>query len=68
MGGYFGDGKIRFGVNCYGKRPEGTTLKTSIDIEKREKERICKQKNVQKTGGDTIAPFQPNQWSVSGQL
>ncbi len=64
-GGFFANPRLKFGVNCYGVRPEGRLVK--------EKKPICTGKEfcelqpnyeaAHKLDTDQVAPFNKNQWS-----
>jgi Extracellular link domain len=62
-GGYFPNGNLRFGINCYGKKPKGTVLKPKDTCDSDQDANQCAKPKVQKQGGDSIAPFKPTQWS-----
>jgi hypothetical protein len=63
-GGHFSNAEIKFGVNCYGEKPKGLSVK--------EKEAKCDEKNFctlaqnydasHKLESDTIVGFNDNQW------
>jgi len=64
-GGHFSNPFIKFGVNCYGKKPKGLSVK--------EKEAKCDEKNFctmpqnyeasHKLETDTVVGFNNNQWN-----
>lgn len=64
-GGYFSDPQIKFGINCYGKKPKGSVIV--------EKKPYCSPKNFcklpknsysnQKLSTDEISPFNNLQWN-----
>ena len=64
-GGFFADPYLKFGINCYGKKPKGKIVKM--------KEPICESQNycsmTQNYGAnnrldtDEISPFNQDQWS-----
>lgn len=62
-GGYFPDAKLRFGANCYGRKPEGSISKIE--------EQTCDYCELQPDFGashkldtDQIAPFNKDRWSL----
>lgn len=64
-GGFFSDPYLKFGVNCFGKKPEGKVIK----IKHPEcKQNYCKMKKnyfaSHRLETDEIAPFNDNQWSA----
>jgi len=60
-GGFFGNPNLRFGINCYGKKPKGKIIK--------KEDKVCNYCNTQddyatkKMETDQIAPFNPDQWT-----
>ena len=64
-GGFFADPYLKFGINCYGKKPKGSIIKM--------KDPICEKQNYcempQNYGAnnrldtDDISPFNQNKWS-----
>jgi len=63
-GGFFGDPNLKFGVNCYGKKPKGKVIKMAEDQQ-------CNYCEVQpdyaarnRLDTDQIAPFNSTKWSV----
>jgi len=72
IGGYFPNSQLKFGVNCYGKKPIGTVLKKKEICDKNGKKDFCQlpeiQGKVKKDLGDDIVPFNPNQWSQNGRI
>ena len=64
-GGYFSNPELRFGVNCYGKKPEGQVIKPkSAYCSPKEFCKMSKNSYAnQKLATDVIAPFNENQWS-----
>lgn len=65
-GGFFSDPFLKFGVNCYGKKPEGEVVK--LKDKKCPAEDYCKRtENAyanKRLPTDQIAPFNSNQWSI----
>ena len=62
-GGFFGDPNLKFGVNCFGRKPKGKVLKLE--------EKECDYCNIQPNYGanhvmetDQILPFNSKTWSV----
>ena len=64
-GGYFSNPELKFGVNCYGKKPPGQIIKPKSPY--CSPKEFCKMnKNSyanQKLSTDVIAPFNDTQWS-----
>ena len=65
-GGFFSDKKLRFGVNCFGKKPEGRIIKIKDDkcgSEDGDNEK-CNYNSKNRLETDEIAPFNDNTWSA----
>jgi len=65
-GGFFADPYLRFGVNCYGKKPDGEIIKLK-DKECPKKDYCSLPQNSyasQRLTTDQIAPFNENRWSA----
>lgn len=65
-GGFFSDKKLRFGVNCFGKKPEGKIIKIKDDkcgSEEGDNEK-CNYNSKNRLETDEIAPFNDNTWSA----
>ena len=64
-GGYFSNPELRFGVNCYGKKPEGQVIKPkSAYCGPKEFCKMNKNSSAnQKLSTDVISPFNDTQWS-----
>ena len=63
-GGYFSDPELKFGVNCFGKKPVGSVVK---HIKRDDKKNFCELKHNKKASKvrarDNIQPFNKDQWS-----
>ena len=62
-GGFFGDPNLKFGVNCYGRKPKGSIIKMQ--------EQTCDYCEIQQNEGankrldtDQILPFNDGRWSL----
>ena len=66
-GGFFSDKKLRFGVNCFGKKPEGRIIKIKDDkcggSEEGDNGK-CNYNSKNRLETDEIAPFNDNTWSA----
>lgn len=64
-GGFFADPYLKFGVNCYGKKPEGKVVKIKHP---QCKQNYCKMKQnffaSHRLETDEISPFNDKQWSA----
>jgi hypothetical protein len=67
-GGFFSDKKLRFGVNCFGKKPEGKIIKIKDDKCGSEdgggNGEKCSYNSNNRLETDEIAPFNDNTWSA----
>lgn len=66
-GGFFSDKKLRFGVNCFGKKPEGKIIKIKDDTcgsEEGGNGEKCNYNSKHRLETDEIAPFNDNTWSA----
>lgn len=67
-GGFFSDKKLRFGVNCFGKKPEGRIIKIKDDNCGSEdgggNGEKCNYNSKNRLETDEIAPFNDNTWSA----
>lgn len=66
-GGFFSDKKLRFGVNCFGKKPEGKIIKIKDDTcgsEDGGDNGKCSYNSMNRLETDEIAPFNDNTWSA----
>ena len=66
-GGFFSDKKLRFGVNCFGKKPEGKIIKIKDDTcgsEEGANGEKCSYNSKNRLETDEIAPFNDNTWSA----
>ena len=66
-GGFFSDKKLRFGVNCFGKKPEGKIIKIKDDkcgSEDGGDNGKCNYNSKNRLETDEIAPFNDNAWSA----
>ncbi len=65
-GGFFSDNKLRFGVNCFGKKPEGKIIKINDDKCNSEDgyNKKCSYNSMNRLETDEIAPFNDNTWSA----
>jgi hypothetical protein len=66
-GGFFSDKKLRFGVNCFGKKPEGKIIKIKDDkcgSEDGGDNGKCNYNSKNRLETDEIAPFNDNTWSA----
>ena len=68
-GGFFSDKKLRFGVNCFGKKPEGKIIKIKDDKCGSENGDgssggVCSYNSRNRLETDEIAPFNDNTWSA----
>ena len=66
-GGFFSDKKLRFGVNCFGKKPEGKIIKIKDDkcgSEEGGNGEKCNYNSKHRLETDEIAPFNDNTWSA----
>ena len=65
-GGFFSDKKLRFGVNCFGKKPEGKIIKIKDDNCGSEEgdNGKCNYNSKNRLETDEIAPFNDNTWSA----
>jgi len=65
-GGFFSDKKLRFGVNCFGKKPEGKIIKIKDDKCGSEDgdNGKCNYNSSHRLETDEIAPFNDNTWSA----
>jgi len=66
-GGFFSDNKLRFGVNCFGKKPEGKIIKIKDDkcgSEEGGRGGMCNYNSSHRLETDEIAPFNDNTWSA----
>ena len=66
-GGFFSDTKLRFGVNCFGKKPEGKIIKIkdqSCGSEEGGHGGMCSFNSSHRLETDEIAPFNDNTWSA----
>ena len=66
-GGFFSDKKLRFGVNCFGKKPEGKIIKIKDDkcgSEDGGNGEKCNYNSKNRLETDEIAPFNDNTWSA----
>ena len=66
-GGFFSDKKLRFGVNCFGKKPEGKIIKIKDDkcgSEDGGSGGMCSFNSSHRLETDEIAPFNDNTWSA----
>jgi hypothetical protein len=65
-GGFFSDKKLRFGVNCFGKKPEGKIIKIKDDKCGSEDgdNGKCSYNSRNRLETDEIAPFNDNTWSA----
>jgi hypothetical protein len=65
-GGFFSDKKLRFGVNCFGKKPEGKIIKIKDDKCGSEEgdNGKCNYNSKHRLETDEIAPFNDNTWSA----
>jgi hypothetical protein len=66
-GGFFSDKKLRFGVNCFGKKPEGKIIKIKDDTcgsEEGANGEKCSYNSNNRLETDEIAPFNDNTWSA----
>ncbi len=66
-GGFFSDKKLRFGVNCFGKKPEGKIIKIKDDkcgSEEGGNGEKCSYNSKNRLETDEIAPFNDNTWSA----
>jgi len=67
-GGFFSDKKLRFGVNCFGKKPEGKIIKIKDDKCGSEdgggNGEKCSYNSKNRLETDEIAPFNDNTWSA----
>jgi hypothetical protein len=66
-GGFFSDKKLRFGVNCFGKKPEGKIIKIKDDkcgSEDGGNGEKCSYNSRNRLETDEIAPFNDNTWSA----
>jgi hypothetical protein len=65
-GGFFSDKKLRFGVNCFGKKPEGRIIKIKDDKCGSEDgdNGKCNYNSRNRLETDEIAPFNDNTWSA----
>ena len=66
-GGYFSDSQLKFGVNCYGVKPQGSVVKPKkAECSDGGKDFCSLPKNSsasQKLSSDVIAPFNESKWS-----
>ena len=64
-GGFFSDPYLKFGVNCYGKKPEGEVIKMK---DKKCDKNYCKLPENsyanKRLATDQIAPFNEKEWSM----
>jgi hypothetical protein len=70
-GGYFKNSNLRFGVNCYGKRPEGKLLDINNDTLNKNKNKaddFCTAPDNANANAhltiDRIAPFNKDNWAL----
>jgi len=66
-GGFFSDKKLRFGVNCFGKKPEGRIIRIKddkCDSEDGGDNGKCNYNSKNRLETDEIAPFNDNTWSA----
>jgi hypothetical protein len=66
-GGFFSDKNLRFGVNCFGKKPEGRIIKIKDDkcgSEDGGNGEKCSYNSRNRLETDEIAPFNNNTWSA----
>ncbi len=65
-GGFFSDKKLRFGVNCFGKKPEGRIIRIKDDNCGSEEgdNGKCSYNSRNRLKTDEIAPFNANTWSA----
>lgn len=66
-GGFFSDKKLRFGVNCFGKKPEGKIIKIKDDkcgSEDGDGNGKCSYNSKNRLETDEIAPFNDDTWSA----
>ena len=65
-GGFFSDKKLRFGVNCFGKKPEGRIIKIKDDKCGSEDgdNGKCNYNSRNRLETDEISPFNDNTWSA----
>ena len=64
-GGFFSDKKLRFGVNCFGKKPEGKIIKIKDDkCGSEDGGGVCNYNSSHRLETDEIAPFNDNTWSA----
>jgi hypothetical protein len=65
-GGFFGNPYLKFGVNCFGEKPEGKVVK--LKHKKCPNDSYCKKPEnyyaSHKLATDEIAPFNDNEWSM----
>lgn len=66
-GGFFSNPLLKFGVNCYGKKPQGKIIKEKIPEENETIQDFCSlpknNQSSQKLDSDIISPFNNNKWS-----
>jgi len=66
-GGFFANPSLKFGVNCYGIKPEGEVVRP-----KNRDQPFCARENnfqaAHKLDTDQISPFNPSQWSANNIL
>ena len=63
-GGFFSDPYLKFGVNCYGKKPEGEIVKMKHESCKQDFCAMPQNYNANhRLDTDEIAPFNENKWS-----
>lgn len=64
-GGFFSDKKLRFGVNCFGKKPEGKIIKIKDDkCGSEDGGGVCNYNSKHRLETDEIAPFNDDTWSA----
>ena len=65
-GGFFPDKSLKFGVNCYGPKPQPDKTKITYGAEKKcnvDRELVDKYKNLIKKGLIELRPFNKKKWS-----
>ena len=63
-GGYFSDSELKFGVNCYGKKPVGSVVKAKKVEDKKNFCELKKNKKASKIRArDNIQPFNKDKWN-----
>ena len=62
-GGFFPNPHLKFGVNCYGKKPKGQVVKPKPPICNENNNNVCNDTITKKLDTDVITPFNENNWN-----